>query len=371
MTSIRDRLQSAAAENSRLSQTRSETAYSVSAYQQSQNYVGNLKKQISIEENKLADVNEQVAREYEDHQKYRDSHMRRLAYNLGGKKEKFAEQATKEEKEWLDAVALQLRTKKGLEGLNRTLADATKASADLLAIVKVHNRAGVERDALYNSIFEGPTPEMPEEDAKEREVREAENNFNVDQLLSSTETQARAILGDADKFLKRAMGDIQDAGSSATADVWGVGGTFAEMAENNALSRCQQNVSQVEMLVTQAQRVQPAVGHLGDMRVAQMDFMSNVVFDNIFSDMAMRDRIHESMGQLSHAQSNLNREMQAADQRISRAQSEVTRAKSVLDRQRSELQQVRAAAFERLANGMEVGVGRPPEYAAEPPAYSA
>ncbi|CZR66408.1 uncharacterized protein PAC_16309 [Phialocephala subalpina] len=371
MATIREKLQSAAAENTKLSQTISETAYSISAHQQSENYVRDLKKQIAAQEKELKEVNRHVDKEYKDHQKYRDSHMKRLAYKLGGKKLKFEEEATREEKEWLDAVAMQLKAKKGLEALNTNLAEATKSSADLHAIVEVHNNARRELDALYKSVFDGPTPEMQEEDAKENEVKEAEQKFNAEQLRLSTEKQARAILGDADMFLNRAFVDIQDAKSSATMDAWGVGGTFTEMAENNALSRCQQHVSQTEMLISQAQRVQPAIRHIGDMRIAQMDFLSNVVFDNIFSNMAMRDRISDSMRQLTLAQANLQKEVAAEDVRVRDAQTEVDRAKSVLDTKREELQRVRAAAFERLANGEEVGEARPPQYAVEPPSYQA
>lgn len=52
--------------------------------------------------------------------------MKRLAYKIGGKKDKFEADATKEEKEWLDAVAIQLQTKKALEHLNVKLAQITK-----------------------------------------------------------------------------------------------------------------------------------------------------------------------------------------------------------------------------------------------------
>lgn len=256
MSTIQERIQFAAAENTRLSSTISETAYSVSAHQQSQNYVGDLKKEISGEEKRLAKINREVEKEYKEHQSYRDSHMKRLAYKLGGKKEKFADRATKEEKEWLDAVAGQLRVKKNLETLNAHLAEATKTSAEFHSVVEVHKKAKADLDALYNSVFKGPTPGMPEEDAKENEAGQAENSFNTVQFHLSTEQQVRSILGEADQYLRNAIMSIQDAENSATADVWGVGGTFAEVTESNALSRCEQLVSQVQMLINQAQRMQ-------------------------------------------------------------------------------------------------------------------
>lgn len=93
--------------------------------------------------------------------------MRRLAYEIGGKKDKFEADATREEKEWLDAVAQQLLSKKLLEHLNAKLAETTKKNAELYGVLRVRTVAGLELDALYKSIFGRPTPEIPEEDSKE------------------------------------------------------------------------------------------------------------------------------------------------------------------------------------------------------------
>lgn len=90
--------------NARLLKTLSETDYAISAHRQSTNYVDTLKRQIAGEELKLRDLSKIVASEYADHKKYRDSHLRRFAFKVSGKKEQFQETASKEEKEWLDAV---------------------------------------------------------------------------------------------------------------------------------------------------------------------------------------------------------------------------------------------------------------------------
>lgn len=39
-----------------------------------------------------------------DHKKYRDAHFKRVRYWTKGGKDKFEEKASKEEKEWLEAV---------------------------------------------------------------------------------------------------------------------------------------------------------------------------------------------------------------------------------------------------------------------------
>jgi hypothetical protein len=235
-----------------------------------------------------------------------------------------------------------------------------------MGVMRVRTTAGLELDALYKSIFDGPTPEIPEEVQKEQEWLQAEFNFNIAGVMLNTEKQADDILVDADKFMNFAIRDIISAREASGYDLWGVGGVWTEMSENNCLVSCEQNVRQVEMLILQAQRIQPAVRNIGDMRVAQMNFMTNVVFDNIFSDLDMRDRIKQSQAQLKMAQANLTAELQAARERTTAAQTEVDEAKAVLDQKRLELQGIRSVAFEKLAN--ERGIadrGAPPPYVME------
>ena len=239
-------------------------------------------------------------------------------------------------------------------------------------IAHVCGAANVEMDELYNQIFQGPTPDIPEEDGKESEVLKVQNDFNIVQLLLSAEKQALNILLDADKFLKRALNDLREAIDASTADLWGVGGTFVEMAESSALTRAQSHVSQVEMLISQAQRIQPAVCHIGGMQIAQQNFMTDVLFDNVFTDLNMRDKIRDSQNQLLQGQRRLVEELYAANARQKRAQEEVDQSKKVLDEKRKELQQIRSATFDRIAGEFPAqGMPCPSNYQVEPPLYEA
>lgn len=389
MSTTHARILAAAADNARLLRTLSETDYAISALQQSTSYITSVKTEISQQELKLRRVKVKSAKEYEEHVNYRDSHMRRLAYKLGGKKEKFEAEASKEEREWLEAVQEENQTKTALEQLKHNLADATKTNADLNAVASVHGATKTELDALYKSIFEGPTPDILGEDEKESSVKAAEETFNDIQFHLSTEMQARAILLDADKFLNQARAAIGNALDAATADAWGVGGSFADMAKSSALAKAQSHTSQVQMLNSQAARVQPLVKSIGNVDIPEMRFMTDVVFDNIFSDMNARDRIKDAQRRLELAKSKLVAELGAADGRVAAIQVELGQAQKSLDGKREALQQVRAAAFNRISNGGESTVpagianlgsreisgmteeGAPPSYDSRPPEYSA
>lgn len=288
--------------------------------------------------------------------------MRRLAYKLGRKKEKFAEEASKEEREWIDAVRIELLTKHNLEQLNSKLAAATKMSVELKDVAKVNQETKRELDDLYKSIFSGPTPDLPGEDEKERLTAEAERHFHDTQLRMSTENHAFSILKDADRFLSRALNDLASASDAATADVWGLGGTFADMAKDSKLSKAQESISQTQVLFSQAQQIQPQIQGIGKLDVPELRFMTDVVLDNIFSDLNAQDRIQESQVLLTQAKSRLVGELQMEGQRVEGVKTELGYAGSALNGRREELQMFRRRAFEEIANTYEKGLEQLPPY---------
>jgi uncharacterized coiled-coil protein SlyX len=350
MPSVQEKILSAIPENTRLLKSLEETDYAVSAIQQSSAYIEELSKELSREQENLRKCSKTVASEYADHKKYRDSHMKRLAYKLGGKKEKFAEEASKEEKEWLEAVRKELIGRKNVERLESKVAEAKATNAELSEIVKTHWQMKSQLDALYRSIFDGPTSGMSGEDEKEQQTNQAEKTFNDAQLRLSNEVQARKVLLDADKYLSLALRDLESAMSAATADVWGVGGSFADMQKHSTMSLAQANVSHVEFLMDQARRIQPAIQSIGNLDVAEMHFMTDVFFDNIFSDLNARDRINDSLIMLTKAKDRLVQQLHAADQRIKIIEWERDQCHATFNSKREELQRVRAKAIDTIAN---------------------
>ncbi len=145
-------------------------------------------------------------------------------------------------------------------------------------------------------------------------------------------------------------------------DAWGFADGFAEMQEHNALALCTQNVAQAQMIMGRAQRVQPDIKSLPEVKIAQMNIMTNVIFDNIFSDMNMLDRVDNSAWQIRKAQEGLAKEIKASDERMKRVKMESDGVKAVLDQTRLELQNIRKAAFEKLGSEGYDERGLPPPY---------
>lgn len=166
------------------------------------------------------------------------------------------------------------------------------------------------------------------------------------------ETQAESILLDAQKFMERALQDLASARDASGMDIWGVGGSFADMAERSSLSSAQNHASQVEMLVSQAKRTQPKVGNIGPMKIAGGHVMSDIIFDNIFSDMAMHDEIKQSQFQVQNAAKKLDAEVQAARQREGGIKTELEGAARRLEEARKKLEGVRRETFNKVAGGL-------------------
>ncbi|TVY42012.1 hypothetical protein LSUB1_G004077 [Lachnellula subtilissima] len=309
MSTTKDRILATAADNTRLQKSLSETEYGPPALQQNSLYINKLMKDIPEAKKKLLTTSWKVNIGLQKHKKYRDSHVRRLAYNIRGKKEKFEAEASKGEREWQEAVQEKENVKELLEQLNRDLADATKQNSDFSVIASTHNAAQQELDDLYASLFNGPTPEIPGEDEKEKAVHEAVEFVSAMQAHLDTETQARALLLEAKKALAVATFHIKEALSAA---YWR--GVLAGIARANSLSNAEASVAQVQMLMNKAWEQQPAVQNLGVLHVVETGTL-DVMFNNSFVAMDVRDRIRDSELLFVQAGQRMMQELRAADER--------------------------------------------------------
>lgn len=362
---------SAAAHNDELLTILGETDYALSALRQTTAYIAELQSQVVAEEKNVKKAVLKLQKEQSEHEMYRDSRVRRLAYKMSGQKGKFEAKAEKEEREYHDALQGRVQAEKKLETLKDTLKEvqASKIEYDKAAIR--HDKAQLELDALYNSIFDGPTPEFPEEDAAEVTVRQAQQVYQDISSKLNVESQVLKLLSDADKKMILCRRAISEALGASAADIWGFGGPFADFAERDYLSQAQTQASNVEMLVDMARRSQPLVQPIGDMRIAAGSFVSDILFDNIFTDLAFHDKIKASEGDVSKAHCNLQNQLNRAKERSGRAKREATVAEERLREARKELERVRMEAFARVVSGedfsVRAAVAAPERRAAEEP----
>lgn len=138
------------------------------------------------------------------------------------------------------------------------------------------------------------------------------------------------------------------------------------MLERDALSRAQNNLTQCLRTLDESRRFQPAIPQLSEVTIDHGHMISDMLFDNIFTDMAQHERIKNSQAQMLRARDHIESIRQEQMQRTQNAKSQLTQASNQLEEARKELQQTRSEAFERFA-----GTGNGAADQEAPPAYTA
>lgn len=365
MSQFTQALANAAVRNRELLSTLAQTDYAATALQQNKSYTSDLESQIRATDKELKKLHTITEDERKDHLKYRDSTFKRYAHKLGGSKgqAKFSSKSEKEEREFLEAWQKEREAEERRSELMQALNVASDDCARLEHDKTRNDGAQAELDGLYNSIFSGPTPDLPGEDQLETAVQNARQHFEQTQSRFSTDCAALEALRRVENRMQAASASMNDALHASRMDMFG-GGTFTDMMERDALSKASVAISEALRHMDQARHLQPAIANLREVNVDMGHMVSDVMFDNIFSDMAQHDRIHASNQQVMEATAQLKEQINAQVQRSKSATSALRQAEASVKEARAELQNIRAEAFQRLAGG-----GNGEAMQAPPPAY--
>jgi hypothetical protein len=348
MSATQTMIQQAAAKNKELLRVLAETDHAIPDLVQQKRFIADLEAQAAQSNKRIKDLDKKRAKELKDHEKYRDSVMRRFAYKATGKREKYESKAQKEEAEYFDVLQEELREKELNANIVAQLQDAYKARQGLEAQAEKHASMQRELDSLYNAIFAGSTPEFPEEDAKEQAENAALQQYHDCRTKTEAETQALRFLNDAQQRMSRSLAAVEEALRHSRVDMFG-GGTLTDMMERNALSRAEIEVQEARMRILQAQRASPFVGDIPPVEINQGHLMRDVFFDNVFTDMAFHDEIKKSKWQIERAFGVLNQMATAAKGRHTTLQMELRGREAALQEARVALQKAREQAFEKVA----------------------
>ena len=373
MSQLTQALTNAVTRNRELLSTLAQTDYADKTLQQNAAYITDLDSQIKATDKELKKLHTQTEDERKDHVKYRDSTFKRYAHKLGGSKgqAKFASKSEKEEREFLQAWQLEREAEERRAELQRALTTATSDRQRFEADKARNTTAQHDLDQLYASIFSGPTPEVPGEDQLEIAVQNAKQHLEQTQSAYNAENAALEALRRVENRMQTAAAAMQEAIDSSRLDIIGMGGSFADMMERDALSKSAVALSESLRHMDEARRWQPAIVHLRTVHIDMGHMVSDVMFDNIFSDMNQHERIKGSNNQLMEAMAQLKEQLAAQVQRAKGATEALKMARASMEEARGELQSIRAEAFERLAGGAGgVGGGVGGYGAAPPPSYA-
>ncbi|KAJ7938452.1 hypothetical protein B0H13DRAFT_2302009 [Mycena leptocephala] len=287
-------------------------------------------------------------KERKEHEDMRDSTTRRFAAKITGRKDKFEAKASKEEREYVEALEKEMQHKRQQVTLATMITEAKAVRVDLQRNLS----ATISRRKTSRSSY-------PEDDQLEYQLERAQGRYNEIQGSLNRELQAANLLQSANTALLQCDSKIKDALGYSRWDMWG-GGRMSDMMERNALSMAEGLSLQVETFVQQAILTSTSVKPIGKINIAHGSILSDVIFDNVFSDIAFHNKIKESARNVKAVQVNLTNELNAARGRASAIGADLTTATEALTHARGALAAFRRNVFDNLAG--EGSVSAPPAY---------
>jgi hypothetical protein len=357
--SLEDRIRDTSERNVELLNILHQTDSAIPDLEAQKRHVADLERQVARQAERLKQIGYRRKQELREHEHYRDSVLRRFAFKMSGKADKFEARAAKEEREYFDVLQEEHQAQVMKKNLDEMLADATTVRCELEVRAATHLEAQKDLDSLYESIFTGPSPGFPEEDQQERETSSALRAYQEARSRAEAEGLVVNILTQAQTRLNGALMSMEDALHASRRDMYG-GGTFSDMMERSALNKAETLVRQATALVTQAQRASPMVRPLPPVRIAQGNLLGDVLFDNFFSDMAFHEKIQQSNLEVRNCAQSLTTDLISATQRHTELLREADQKNEVVRQARVLLQKAREKVFQRVSGRVASSSPTPP-----------
>ncbi|KAF7369820.1 hypothetical protein MVEN_00314900 [Mycena venus] len=375
MSTTTDVVRENAAYHAQLLAAVAELDYIPSAVEQQDSYIAGLENQLRLLGPKIASLEMQTKKEREEHEALRDSATRRFAATITGRKDKYEAKASKEEREYVEALEKEMQHKRQQGALETMIREAKTLRRDLQSKLERYNKAKQDLTTLYSKIFDGPTQAFPEDDQLEYQLQQAQDRYNEIQGYLNRESQAVNLLQSAYDALQSCYSQMKEAIDDSHWDMFGGFGAVDDIMERQDLRAAQEKATQAQMFVQQAMMISPQVQPVGEITIAQGSLVTDVFFDNIFTDMAFHQKIIASKRNVQDVQINVMNQLRFAQGRAGAIGADLNVAADALAHARGELDAFRRRVFDGMAgngHGDENKHVPPlPAPAGPPPGYSA
>jgi hypothetical protein len=267
--------------------------------------------------------------------------VKRAWYRTTGKLE---EKIEEEEKAWLkEYEQVQAVKAKGQEQ-DKEVDEARKIKDQCVRTKATFEKAQKDLKSLLEGLFDGPTPSFPSEDALEQSLAMARQRHDDINILAKRQTYITNSLQRAHQCLVGALQALQSSLQMNTYDMFSHGG-YADWMVHSALGEARDLATRAQFLVNEVRRLEPSIPHLGDIHIEQDNLVFNIVFDNIFTDLRMRQIIQQSYSKIQRAVGVLQREVlpqvvnktQSLQAQIESCATEVRRLEKAIWNERSRI----------------------------------
>lgn len=312
--------------------------------------LASIEKDLSVREARMDKLIAKRKSEHKDLDKLQRSGTKRFLIRMkhGGKKEGLERRLEKEEREYVEAAQEEHNESRAIEELKAAAENARSKKGELETQVLLRKEMLQRIDDLYESAFEGPSPDFPEEDAAEDELREAEVHFEHMQARLSHEKTVFELLDQAASRANEALSALQSANMYATYDTFNIGGgIWGQMAEADDLLRAQTLAAQAKRFMDRARGSQSAVKDVPCGKIVSPEWL-NVVFDNMYTDFMFQQKIKQSIESMTAYQKGIFAECHASEERIKTHSNDARDAKEFLAGKRRALVSVRREILRRV-----------------------
>jgi hypothetical protein len=343
--SLYDRIDALREHHSQISAKLKEVEHAPDTLRSHLAYISDLQKHFAHTSERLEKVAGLTHVSREEHERFRDSTVRRLMYRATGKRDEFEAKADSEMKRYYRALEKEneLKTRKTM--LDAQIREATDVRKELEVASTERSRLLGELGAMYERLFEGPTAEFPEEDAQEETTKAARACYGELRGRLHNIQQAVQCLATAQLTIRGAVLDGHEALRRSGVDMWGFGSSLTDIGTQNCLSRAQAKASQTQMLVLQAMKLDPNVQPLPSMDIMQGNMISGIIFNNMLFNISFLTVIQQSLNQVENAESVLRTQLQQAKAREADLRIQAENAASDLDSAQEELHRIREQVF--------------------------
>ncbi|KAL5479119.1 hypothetical protein ACEPAI_2407 [Sanghuangporus weigelae] len=337
-----------------------------------------LERDLKVRESHMEKLIRKRKAEHKDLDKLQRSSTKRFLVRMKhGGKEGLERKLEKEEREYIEAAQNEHNENLAISELKEAAEQARLKKADLESQVVIREEMLRRLNELYKSAFEGPSPDFPEEDAAEEELREAETHFENVQTRLSHEKNVFSILDQVATCANQAQSALRSANSTASYEAYQFQGSiWARMDEADDLIRAQTMAAQAQRLLDRARRLQPLVNSIEPGKIASPDFLLSV-FDNMYTDLMFQQEIRKSIDSVRNYQEGISAECSASEERIKNLDREAKDAREFLKSRRRQLVATRREILSQIREdgGVRVfirpdadpsGIPQLPAYASQP-----
>ncbi|CAF1568116.1 unnamed protein product [Adineta steineri] len=275
----------------------SDAQWSDGALPEAQNYLITCKDHVRLAQENITEFNTAVEKEHKRLLDIKGHGVRHTWYKVRGKLE---ERLDEQEKTWLQEFEKCKEEEERLIVLQEEVRSAETYLHECQTAYDEYINTKRELDEILEDFFSGSTPSYPEEDVMEQDLKKQEEQLISLQNQHRLLTHVFQLLHKAHQAVMIARRALDDALNMNTFDLFSKS-SFADIAVSSNLARARNASMQAQQFLNEAKRVSPNIPHIGQIFIRQDNLVFNIMFDNIWTDMSMRQTIHEALNRMCRA----------------------------------------------------------------------